>query len=99
MKNIAGVWHIGGEGAPATSTNAGVNGVMGPARLDLTITPDGHYRARFSMEETGIWQAADGKWTRTPQFGLAVSGTYQFDGRNKVTIAGTTGATVWKRAD
>ncbi len=98
VKDIAGKWHIGGEGAPATSTNAGVNGVLGPARLDLTISSDGHYQIQFGMEESGIWQAADGKWTRTPPSGMATTGTYHFDGGNKVTIASATGATEWTRS-
>jgi hypothetical protein len=99
LKGIAGQWHIGGAGAPGSQYSAGVNGVMGPARLDLAVTPDGHYRVRFSMDEAGIWQTTDGKWIRTPQLGPPISGNYRFDGHDKVTLADTMGSTVWLRAN
>jgi hypothetical protein len=46
-----------------------------------------------------VWQAADGKWTRTPQGALAASGTYQFKGSNQVSCAAASGVTVWSRVE
>ena len=65
----------------------------------LDITADDRYRYSFHIAESGMWQAADGRWTRTPSGSVPVSGTYKFDGHDKVTCAGNGGTTIWKRAD
>ncbi|HEY4123725.1 MAG TPA: toll/interleukin-1 receptor domain-containing protein [Rhizomicrobium sp.] len=68
-----------------------------PSDSDLTITGDGHYRFHTTVHERGIWQAADGKWSRTSQNVPQISGTYIFDGSSKVTVASSTGTIVWTR--
>ena len=89
VAKVAGTWHF------RDVTNAAGLGTQ----VTLTIESDGHYRFNSDMNEHGMLAAADGKWTRTPQSGLPVSGTYVFDGRSKVTCAAANGTTVWERAD
>ncbi len=86
---LAGHWY----------THTQANGALGAVTTSLDITGDGRYHYRFNIAETGIWQAADGKWTRTPQGALPASGTYQFKGSDQVTCAAASGVTVWERAD
>jgi hypothetical protein len=80
-------------------TNTPANGALGAVSTALDITPDGRYHYRFDISETGLWQASNGNWTRTPQGALPASGTYQFDGSDQVTCASSAGVTVWQRAD
>jgi len=63
----------------------------------LDIAADGHYTFRITSTEKGIWQAADGKVTRTPQNGVPISGTYKFDGSSQVTVATPKDTYVWKK--
>jgi hypothetical protein len=78
-------------------THTPANGALGAVTTSLDVTRAGRYRYHFDIAETGIWQAADGKWARTPQGALPASGTYRFDGRDRVTCASANGETVWKR--
>ncbi len=81
-------------------TDTPANPAIGAVKTSLDITHDGRYRYRFHISESGMWQAADGKWTRTAQQGgMPVSGTYKFDGHDRVTCAAATGITVWKRVE
>lgn len=81
---IAGTWHFRGlSGAKADNT--------------LVITADGHYRYSLVVKEQGVWQAADGKFSRTPQNGVAINGTYKFDGSSRVTTASPKDTYVWKK--
>jgi hypothetical protein len=84
---IAGHWY----------THTPANGILGAVTTSLDITRDGRYHYRFNIAESGVWQAADGKWTRTPQSALPASGTYQFNGANQVTCAAASGVMVWSR--
>ena len=68
-------------------------------QVTLEISGNGHYRFRGELDENGMMTAADGKWTRTPQNGQPISGTYVFDGRDRVTAAAATGTTVWERTE
>ena len=86
---LAGHWY----------THTPANGALGAVATALDITPDGRYHYHFDIAESGVWQAADGKWTRTPQGALPASGTYQFKGSDQVTCVATSGVTVWTRAD
>ena len=86
---LAGHWYI----------HSPANPMLGAATNTLDITGDGHYRYHFSIAESGVWQAADGKWTRSPQGMTPVSGTYKFSGSSEVTCVATNGTTVWKRAE
>ncbi len=79
-------------------THTPANGALGAVTTSLDITPDGRYHYRFNIAESGIWQAADGKWTRTPQGALPASGTYQFKGSSRVTCVAASGVTEWVRA-
>ena len=63
----------------------------------LDITGGGHYTFHITSTEKGIWQAADGKFTRTPQNGVPINGTYRFDGSSQVTVASPKDTYVWKR--
>jgi len=63
----------------------------------LDIAADGHYTFRIVSTEKGIWQAADGKLTRTPQNGVPISGTYKFNGSSQVTVASSKDTYVFKR--
>lgn len=89
VAKVAGTWHF--------------RDVSNPMRINtkvtLTINGDGHYRFSGDMDEQGMLSAAEGKWTRTPQSGQPISGTYVFAGRNQVTTAAANGTTVWERAD
>ena len=78
-------------------THTPANGALGAVTTSLDITGDGRYHYRFDITESGIWQAADGKWTRTPQGAPMVSGTYQFKGSDQVTCVAAAGATTWSR--
>jgi len=80
-------------------TDTPANAAIGAVKTSLDITADGHYRYWFQIAESGLWQAADGKWTRTPSGSVPVSGTYKFDGHDRVTCASSVGSTVWKRID
>jgi hypothetical protein len=80
-------------------THTPANGALGAVTTALDITSDGHYHYRFDISESGLWQASNGNWTRTPQAALPVSGTYQFHGSDQVTCAASSGVTVWERAD
>jgi hypothetical protein len=86
---IAGHWY----------THTPANGILGAVATSLDITADGRYHYRFDIAESGAWQAADGKWTRTPQGALPASGTYQFKGPNQATCAAASGVTVWSRVE
>jgi TIR domain len=79
-------------------THTPANGALGAVTTSLDITAGGRYHYRFNIAETGIWQAADGKWSRTPQGALPASGTYQFKGSSRVTCVAASGVTVWTRA-
>jgi hypothetical protein len=78
-------------------THTPASGVLGAVTTSLDITADGRYHYRFDIAESGIWQAAEGKWTRTPQGAPVVSGTYQFKGSNEVICVAAAGATTWSR--
>jgi hypothetical protein len=84
---LAGHWY----------THTPASGVLGAVTTSLDITADGRYDYRFNIAETGMWQAADGKWTRTPQGAPVVSGTYQFKGSSEVVCVAASGATTWSR--
>ena len=86
---LAGHWY----------THTPANGLLGAVTTSLDITQDGSYHYRFSIAETGMWQAADGKWTRTPQGAPVVSGTYQFKGSDQVICVAAAGATTWVRTE
>jgi hypothetical protein len=86
---IVGHWHV----------DTGANGAIAEIHVSLDIGADGRYRFHGETRESGLWQAVDGKWTRTPQGAPPASGTYEFDGRNTVTCAGVTGTTVWSRTN
>ena len=73
--------------------------MMPSTTVELEIKNDGHYRFKGEIDEHGLMSAADGKWTRTPQVGPAVSGTYVFDSGDKVTCAAANGTTVWERTE
>lgn len=63
----------------------------------LDITGDGHYTFQIISTEKGIWQAADGKFSRTAQNGVPITGTYRFDGSSQVTTASPKDTFVWKK--
>ena len=86
---LAGHWYV----------HSPANPMSGAVTASLDITGDGHYRYHFLVEESGMWQAADGKWTRSPQGMTPVSGTYKFDGSREVTCVASNGTTVWKRVE
>ena len=80
-------------------THTPANGILGAVTTSLDVTRDGHYHYHFDIAESGIWQASDGKWTRTPQGAIPVSGTYKFDGSDRVTCAAANGMTTWNRVN
>lgn len=87
VDRVAGTWRFRALGNP----------MLQGTQVTLEITGDGKYRFKGELEENGMMTAADGKWTRTPQNGQPINGTYAFDGRNKVTTAAANGTTVWER--
>jgi hypothetical protein len=80
-------------------THTPANGMLGAVTTSLDVTHDGHYHYHFDIAESGIWQASDGKWTRTPQGAMPVSGTYKFDGGDRVTCVAPNGVTAWNRVN
>jgi hypothetical protein len=80
-------------------TDTPANYSIGAVKTSLDIGHDGRYRYAFTISETGLWQAADGKWTRTPQGGMPVTGTYKFDGHDSVSCAASTGVAIFTRDD
>lgn len=89
VDRVAGTWRFRALGNP----------MLQGTQVTLEITGDGRYRFKGELEENGMMTAADGNWTRTPQNGQPINGTYVFDGRDRVTAAAATGTTVWERAD
>jgi hypothetical protein len=87
LSRVAGHWY----------TDTPSNAAIGAVKTALDITPDGHYTYKFTIAETGMFDAKDGKWTRTPQGGVPIGGTYKFSGRNKVTAASAQGSSDWRR--
>jgi hypothetical protein len=87
---IGGVWRFKNQ----------VNGLVHTPQVTLNIGDDGRYSFRADLDEKGLWVAADGKWTRTPQaVADRVEGTYAFDGPDRVTCAAANGTTVWVRTE
>ena len=80
-------------------TDTPANPAIGAVKTALDITADGHYHYHFQISETGLFQAADGKWTRSRPGVLPVTGTYKFDGGSHVTTASSDGTTQWVRAN
>ena len=66
--------------------------------IDLDIRADNTYRLKLSRSEQGVFEADNGKWTRTPQFGPASSGTYTFNGADAVTVVSSNSSMQWKRS-
>jgi hypothetical protein len=71
-------------------------------KVVFTITADGHYNMTFSLQEHGLWTAADGHWSRqipSANYGPPSSdgGTYTFTGRNVVNLYDDFGVSTWKR--
>lgn len=87
IDRVAGTWRFRALGNP----------MLQGTQVTLEITGDGRYRFKGELDESGMMTAADGKWTRTPQNGQPITGTYVFDGRDKVTAAAANGTTVWER--
>ncbi len=88
LSRVAGHWYTDTPTTP-----------IGGVKTSLDITQDGHYNYKFSLAETGMFEAKDGQWTRMPQSGIVAKGTYKFQGRNKVTAASAQGSSDWKRAN
>lgn len=84
---IAGRWHVD---VAASATNPELH-------VALEVSREGRYRFRGESRESGLWRAEEGQWTRTPSGGPAVSGTYVFEGQDRVTFATSTGTTTWRR--
>ena len=87
---------------PAASIAASWNTIfpptpVGPAMRYLEIVPEGQYRYRAELKDRGIWQGADGKWSRQRQNGMEVRGTYRFDGPDRVTLASGPETMVFRR--
>ena len=90
LEKIAGEWRFKNQ----------VNGMVATPQVILTISADGRYRFRGELDEQGLWTSGDGKWTRTPQGAFQpISGTYAFDGYDRVTCAAANGTTIWKRSE
>jgi hypothetical protein len=90
LQKISGEWRFKSQ----------VNGMVATPQVTLAISEDGRYRFRGEFDEKGLWTAGDGKWTRTAQGAFQpVTGTYAFEGRDRVTTAAAIGTTVWVRAD
>lgn len=88
LERIAGEWRFKNQ----------VNGMITTPQVTLIIGADGRYRFRADLDERGLWTAQDNKWTRTPQGAFQpITGTYVFDGRNRVTWGAANGSTVWVR--
>jgi hypothetical protein len=84
---LVGHWH----------SASGATGMLEKLTTSLDVTLSGRYSYRFNVAESGIWEATDGKWTRTAIGAAPVAGTYKFDGSDQVTCVAATGETVWKR--
>ena len=70
-----------------------------PSHTSLDITADGHYHYSFRFSEAGIFEAADGKWTRNRVGSMLSDGHLSsLDGNDRVTVAGGGGVTIWARA-
>jgi hypothetical protein len=83
-QRIVGHWH--------SETQFG-----GTFNVTLDIMPDGTYRYRVQVAESGIWQALDGRWTQTPVGFTVTFGTYKFQDKDTVVCAAPDRAFVWKR--
>jgi hypothetical protein len=66
---------------------------------ELTIAAEGTYRYRLSRVETGILDAANGKWTATFGTGPPDIANYRFDGRDAVTVSWPIGSITFQRAN
>jgi hypothetical protein len=76
---------------------------QGTTRNTVTIGVDGSYRILVTVEEIGLWEAQEGKWTRTPsgiQPNLAVpplSGSYSFEDSDTLSYGSPSGTMILKR--
>jgi hypothetical protein len=86
---VAGRWS---SSSPSYGTGATIT-------LALEIVPEGRYSFHAGSHESGLWQAENGKWTRTPQNRAPLRGTYEFEGSDRVRCVDGTGVTVWTRAE
>jgi hypothetical protein len=80
-------------------TDTPANGAIGAVRTALDISAAGRYHYHFQISESGIFQAADGKWSRARPGSIQVTGTYKFDGSNRVVTVNGDGTTTWVRAN
>jgi hypothetical protein len=80
------------------TTHAPASGVLGAITTTLDVMADGRYHYHFDIAEAGNWQAANGRWTTTPENAAARTSNYKFDGSDRVTLASDIGTWVWKRA-
>jgi hypothetical protein len=64
---------------------------------ELAIAAEGSYRYRLSRVETGILEAADGKWTATFGRGPPDVANYRFDDRDAVTVTWPIGSIAFQR--
>lgn len=78
-------------------THTAPNGILGAVTTTLDVTANGHYHYHFDIAEDGSWQAANGKWTTTPEGAVPRTSGYKFDGSDRVTLASDIGTWVWKR--
>ena len=93
---------VGAPGAAGLTghwtTRTPPNGKVGTVTTSLDVTADGHYHYHFDIAESGSWQAADNRWTTTPENAAARTSGYKFDGSDRLTMASDLGTSVWKRA-
>jgi hypothetical protein len=80
------------------TTHTSASGILGAVTTSLDVTANGHYHYHFDIAEAGAWQAANGKWTTTPENAAARTSNYKFDGSDRVTLASDIGTWIWKRA-
>jgi hypothetical protein len=94
LAGVAGVWRY--DTWPSLPTGQVWSAAM-------KISANGAYRITLFEAEGGLWSAADGKWKKTLdtyQFssaGAVTTGSYQFAGRDVVTITTNSHSTTWKR--
>jgi hypothetical protein len=87
---VVGHWHNKAIVAP---------GLVGSWTGALDIAADGTYRLKITEVESGLFQAENGQWTRTPDAGIPTKGNYAFEDKDTFTAASNTGSATWKRVN
>lgn len=111
LLQAAGKWQSMLFGTPAATAAPGLELVTGSWRLwspdvmgvrvvshQLAITSDSRFTYGLETEENGLFDAKDGRWTRsTDKQPVPVTGVYAFASSDRLTLSSSNGTATWTR--